>query len=122
MRILIDENVSVGVAAALAEAGHDVIRVATMIPSSDDGQVLRHAIELKAVLVTFDADFGRMIFAENHPSPRAVIYLRSLPPSPLETVRRILRVLANDAPIIDGYFVSVDTTSRYHPLPSEDSA
>ncbi len=77
---------------------------------------------MDAVLVTFDADFGRMIFAEHHPSPRAVIYLRSPPPSPAETVRRILRVLASDAPLIDGHFVSVDATSRYHPLPVEDSS
>ena len=120
MRILIDENVSRGVATALRNAGHEIERVATSLRSANDGQVLAHAISTGAVLVTFDSDFGRMIFAEHHPSPKAVIYLRSPPPSPAETVRRILRVLASDAPLIDGHFVSVDSTSRYHPLPVED--
>ena len=118
MRILIDENVSRGVASALADAGHEIELVAECLRSADDRQVLAHAISIKAVLVTFDSDFGRMIFAESHPSPRAVIFLRSPPPSPAETIRRILRVLASDAPRIDGHFVSVDLTSRYHPLPS----
>jgi len=121
VRILVDENVSRGVARALADAGHHVERVAEVIRSADDAQVLAYAISVDAVLVTFDADFGRMIFGEHHPSPRAVIYLRSPPPSPAETIRRILRVLASDSPLIDGHFVSVDATSRYHPLPFEDS-
>jgi predicted nuclease of predicted toxin-antitoxin system len=118
--VLVDENVSLGVASALADAGHEVMRVAQFLQSADDGQVLEFAISNDAVLVTFDADFGRMIFAEHYPSPRAVIYLRSPPASPAETIRRILRVLASDAPLIDGHFVSVDSTSRYHPLPVED--
>lgn len=121
MRILIDENVSRGVAEALRDAGHDVETVANTLPSASDENVLAYAIAIGGVLVTFDADFGRMIFAEHHPAPKAVIYLRSPPPTPAETVRRILRVLASDAPSIDGNFVSVDATSRYHPLPSESS-
>jgi predicted nuclease of predicted toxin-antitoxin system len=121
VRILIDENVPRGVAHALAAAGHQIEQVAEAFRSADDAQVLDHAIASGAVLVTFDADFGRMIFAERHAAPRAVIYLRSPPPSPAETIRRVLRILASDAPRIDGHFVSVDTTSRYHPLPVEES-
>ncbi|MBX9899123.1 MAG: DUF5615 family PIN-like protein [Qipengyuania sp.] len=120
MRLLIDENVSRSVATALIEAGHEVERVATALPSARDDLVLAHAIVTDAVLVTFDADFGRMIFAERHASPKAVIFLRSPPPTPAETVGRILRVLASDAPLIDGHFVSVDATARYHPLPESN--
>lgn len=122
MRLLVDENVARGVASALADAGHEVERVADVIQSADDPRVLSYAISSGAVLVTFDADFGRMIFAEHHPSPKAVIYLRSPPPSPAETIRRILRVLASDSPRLDGHFVSVDTISRFHPLPIEDTS
>ena len=120
MRILVDENVASSVAEALIDAGHEVERVVDTLRAADDEMVLSRAISNDAVLVTFDADFGRMIFAERHPSPRSVIYLRSPPPSPTETVRRILRVLASDAPRIDGHFVSVDAISRYHPFPPED--
>lgn len=121
MRLLIDENVSRSVATALNDAGHDVERVTMALPSADDDQVLAHAIAIDAVLVTFDSDFGRMIFGERRPSPKAVIFLRSPPPTPAETVRRILRVLAADAPLIDGHFVSIDATARYHPLPERNA-
>ncbi|MES2338917.1 MAG: DUF5615 family PIN-like protein [Pseudomonadota bacterium] len=117
MRLLIDENVSVSVARALTDAGHDVDLVATLSRSADDESVMEMAIAADRVLVTFDSDFGRLIFADRKHGPRAVIYLRSPPPSPDETVRRILRVLAVDAPSIDGFFVSVDKTARFHPLP-----
>ena len=40
MRILIDENVSAGIANALAERGHDVERVAELNRSADDDAVL----------------------------------------------------------------------------------
>lgn len=121
MRLLLDENVSRSVATALIDAGHEVERISTALPSADDDQVLAHAIAIGAVVVTFDSDFGRMIFAERQPSPKAVIFLRSPPPTPADTVRRILRVLAADAPSIDGNFVSIDATARYHPLPERNA-
>ena len=117
MRILIDENVSAGIANALAERGHDVERVAELNRSADDDAVLELAISTDRILITFDSDFGRLIFAEHKASPRAVIYLRSPPPSPEETVNRIVRVLDADAPTIDGFFVSIDSNARFHPLP-----
>ena len=121
MRLLIDENVSASVARALGAEGHDVEFVAEVDRSAADDIVLELAIAADRALVTFDSDFGRLIFAEHKRAPRAVIYLRSPPPSPQETVGRILRVLATDAPSIDGYFVSIASTARFHPLPPGNS-
>ena len=119
MRLLADENVPRLLVRALRDAGHDVTSAAEDFPSAADEVVLNRARDEARVLVTFDADFGRMIFAERHRPPPGVIYLRSPPPSPDETVGRVLRVLAADAPSIDGYFVSIDSTSRFHPLPGK---
>ena len=117
MRLLADENLPHALVRALREAGHDVLSASETFSAASDETVLDRARTEARVLITFDADFGRMIFAEHFAPPPGVIYLRSPPPSPDETVRRVLRVLANDAPAIDGYFVSIDTTSRFHPLP-----
>ena len=119
MRILADENISRGVVQALIEAGHDTVAIADVSPAAPDDNVLDMAVREERVLLTFDSDFGRMIFAEGFAAPRAVIYLRSPPPSPAEAITRILRVASADAPTIDGYFVSIDRTARYHPLPQD---
>ncbi|WP_174279873.1 DUF5615 family PIN-like protein [Sphingomonas bacterium] len=119
MRLLADENLPGLLVRALRDAGHDVLSASETFPSAADEAVLDRARTEARILVTFDADFGRMIFAERRVPPPGVLYLRSPPPSPDETARRVLRVLAADAPAIDGYFVSVDTTTRFHPLPGK---
>jgi predicted nuclease of predicted toxin-antitoxin system len=117
VRLLTDENIPAALVRALRAAGYDVLSASEAFPSSGDEWVLARAREEDRVLITFDSDFGRMIFAEGHAPPRGVVYLRSPPPSPTETVTRVLKVLAADAPVVDGCFVSVDATSRFHPLP-----
>ena len=120
MRILADENIPAGMIAALRDAGHDVDAIAEIAPQSADDVVPATAVNRNLVLLTFDADFGRMIFAEGFRAPPAVIYLRSPPPSPQIAIDRVLRVARADAPAIDGNFVSIDRKARYHPLPEND--
>ena len=117
MRLLADENIPRGMIAALREAGHDVSAIAEIAPQSSDEQVLAAAVAQGLVLLTFDADFGRMIFAEGYRAPPGIIYLRSPPPSPAVAIERVLRVARAGSPANDGHFVSIDRKARYHPLP-----
>lgn len=120
MLILADENIPVGMIAALRAAGHTIVSIAETAPQSADEAVLQTAVDQGLVLLTFDADFGRMIFAEGYRAPPGIVYLRSPPPSPEIAIERVLRVVRRDAPIIDGHFVSVDRKARYHPLPESN--
>jgi predicted nuclease of predicted toxin-antitoxin system len=117
MRLIADENIPAGMVAALRAAGHEVVAVAKVAPRASDEEVLAAAVAKGLVLLTLDADFGRMIFAEGYRAPPGIIYLRSPPPSPAIAIERVLRVARADAPSIDGYFVSIDRKARYHPLP-----
>ncbi len=117
MQILADENIPRGMIAALRAVGHEVTSISEDRPRAPDDEVLATAVERGLVLLTFDADFGRMIFAEGYRAPPGIIYLRSPPPSVDAAIERVLRVARADAPSIDGYFVSVDRKARYHPLP-----
>ena len=63
----------------LADAGHDVVYIADMAPMADDRQVLALARLQQRVLVTFDADFGELLYQRQVPPPPAVIYLRLHP-------------------------------------------
>lgn len=120
MRVLADENIPAGMIAALRDAGHEVIAISETSPQSPDGDVLALAVGQSLVLLTFDADFGRMIFAEGYQAPPGIIYLRSPPPTPQVAIERVLRVVRVDAPSIDGYFVSIGRKARYHPLPGSE--
>ncbi|MGJ3627992.1 DUF5615 family PIN-like protein [Sphingomonas sp. MMS24-JH45] len=117
MRIVADENIPGGMIAALRDHGHDVTAIKEVSPQSLDEDVLAMAVAGGSILLTFDADFGRMIFAEGYRAPPGIIYLRSPPPSPAIAIERVLRVIRHDAPSIDGHFVSIDRKARYHPSP-----
>ncbi len=66
------------------------------MPGATDDVVLAHACDRNAVLVTFDRDFGELIFRRGRRSPRAVLYLRSIPASAAELTAIISSLLGNE--------------------------
>ena len=79
MRFLIDENVPALVTRALRQLGHDCIAVAETDARALDPDIMARARGEERVLVTFDADFSRMIFHELRPAPPGVVYMRGRP-------------------------------------------
>jgi predicted nuclease of predicted toxin-antitoxin system len=100
--LLLDENVPRSVGRALREAGHDVVFVANASPTVDDRSVLAVARAGRRVLVTFDADFGDLIYQQNVPAPLAIIYLRLHPIDPAVAARMALQALVDP---VGGQFV-----------------
>ncbi len=117
MRILADENIPAPLVYRLRERGHDILFASEVMTSAPDEAVLDRAIADDRVLMTFDGDFGRMIFAEGHAAPVAVIFIRTPPPTLKKTIDAVCGIIERPSPMIDGYFVSIDRTARYHPLP-----
>lgn len=62
MRLLLDANISVRIVAPLTQMGHDVISQHTEDPNADDEVILQHAFRDKRVVVTYDKDFGELVF------------------------------------------------------------
>jgi len=77
--LLLDENMPRSAARALAAVGHDVLHVADAEPSADDRRVLALARQTGRMLVSFDADFGDLVFQHGEPAPEAILYLRLHP-------------------------------------------
>jgi predicted nuclease of predicted toxin-antitoxin system len=102
--VLLDENIPGEVAQGLRSAGYDVLTVAGARPGIDDRGVLRVARESLRVLLTFDADFGDLIFQRGEVPPPAVLYFRVHPVVAAEVLALALDALAKP---IDGRFVVV---------------
>jgi predicted nuclease of predicted toxin-antitoxin system len=77
--LLLDENMPRSMGRALAEAGHDVVFAADTQPSAEDQNVLALARAGQRILVSFDADFGDLVYQRGMPAPPAIIYLRMHP-------------------------------------------
>ena len=76
-------------------AGHDVLSVALVAPGINDRAVLELARSTRRWLLTFDADFGDLVFHQGEPPPPALLYFRLHPIVVAEVLERALRSLAD---------------------------
>jgi predicted nuclease of predicted toxin-antitoxin system len=76
MRFLANENVPLTVVEAVRSAGHDVAWIRTDAPGSKDDHVLARALQDRRVLVTFDKDFGWLVFRRGAGASCGVILFR----------------------------------------------
>ena len=103
-RLLLDENFPHSAARGLEQAGHDVQRVAVLAPGVADIHVLAMAREQQRCLVTFDSDFGDLVFQRGAPPPPCIVYLRLHPI--VSDVALALTLQALEGPV-DGLLVVV---------------
>lgn len=116
--LLLDENLPRSTAALLRDAGHDVALVADIDPSADDRRVLALASAQQRVLVSFDADFGGLIYRQGAPAPPALIYLRLHPIDGASAAAMVLQALAE--PIAGHFVVCTPDGRRRRPFPADD--
>lgn len=118
MKLLTNENIPLGMALRLREMGHDVLAISQTCPGVTDAVVLELARREQRTLLTFDRDYGELIYLKQLPCPTGVIYLRFIPTSPEDAVQQVTPLLANRGEQVEGYFVVMDRNSyRRRPLP-----
>ena len=74
--LLANENFPRPALMGLRAAGHDVQAVGELMPRATDVEVLRHAVATGRWILTFDRDYGELVFARLVPPPPAIVYLR----------------------------------------------
>lgn len=117
MRLLADENLPRPSIRLLRKAGQDIEAVAELGAGMPDMQVLTHARAQERVLVTFDRDFGDLIYRQGAPAPAGVVYLRFVPTSSEEPGQVLLQLLAlTDVELIGRFTVVERERIRQRPL------
>jgi predicted nuclease of predicted toxin-antitoxin system len=106
LRILADENVHAGVVAGLRERGHVVEWLAETAPGTPDDAILARTDIGSWVLLTYDRDFGDLIFNRGMPCPAGIIYSRLERPKPEVLLERLEALIATG--VIPGQFVVID--------------
>ena len=122
VRMLANENFPRPALLALRAAGVDVESVSEQMPSASDAEVLAYAATHKLWLVTFDRDYGELVFVRNAPAPPAILYLRQGPYPPAWPAEAVLAAL-NRADFVAGHLVVMAGQSmRRRALPTAPSA
>jgi predicted nuclease of predicted toxin-antitoxin system len=102
-------------------AGHDVAAVAEGMRGTPDIVVLQRAAAEARVVVTFDRDFGRLIYGGGAPMPAGVVLFRFVPAVPEEPGALLLELLSRGELILEARFSVVDRERiRQRPLPGPE--
>ena len=64
MKFVADENINVEVIERLRKDGHEVTAIVDLASGAQDTKVLSIAVKLKTVLITYDKDFGELVFLQ----------------------------------------------------------
>lgn len=77
--LLANENVPAGTVAALRDMGFDVLAIGEQQPRATDRMVIALARDSGRWLVTFDRDYGELIFKRGEAPPVGILFLRQRP-------------------------------------------
>lgn len=121
-RLLVNENVPRPALLALRTAGVDVESVAERMPSASDADVLAYAATSGRWLITFDRDYGTMVFSRKAPAPAAIIYLRQGAYPPTWPAEAVLGALGRPEFVVGHLVVIRGRSMRRRALPSAPGA
>jgi len=118
-KFLANENIPAVAVAAAHSAGHDVLSVTQFGYGASDDDVLQLSIKEGRVLVTFDLDFGELVFKRGRKASSGVILLRQRTQSPEEISDFFTAVLAQPIDWEHNFCVALDDRIRTRPLPGD---
>ena len=118
VQLLANENWPRPALLRLRAVGLDVQAVRENMPGASDIGVLQHAASQGRWVLTFDRDYGELVFARAVTPPPAIVYLRQSafePEWPAEVVLQLL----DQASWVNGHLVVVNGRAlRRRPFPS----
>lgn len=117
MDFLANENFPVVSIRLLRNAGHNVASVIEETPGAKDEAVLKRAHNESRVVLTFDRDYGELIYRHNLLAPAGIVYFRFDPSTPEEPAEILLNALKMVRVSILGKFTVIERERiRQRPL------
>jgi predicted nuclease of predicted toxin-antitoxin system len=115
MKFLADENISAKVVNALRSKDIEVVSIKEVASNLDDETVLEPANIQNRILITFDADFGELVFKKKSKT-KGIILLKFTPKSSQHVSETIAHVLATPAKIEGHFLIVKEKRIRVSPL------
>ena len=118
MRLLANENIPDLAVTALRAHGHDVVWIREDAPGIDDLEILSRATHESRILITFDKDFGELIFRSGLNATSGIILFRILPASPSVVAQAVVTALESRTDWHGPFSVVDESRVRMTPLAS----
>lgn len=108
MKFFANENIPVASVKKLRQAGFDVVSVFEECPGETDIKILKKAFLESLVIITFDRDYGELIYKNKQLPPAGIIYLRFIPSHPEYAADMLQRLFKSSIQIV-GKFTVLET-------------
>ena len=108
MRFLADENIPFYTVRKLRNCGCDITWVTEISPGISDREVIKLAESGNRIIITFDRDFGTIVFKSKYTITTGIIYLKFSPKNSGEPADVLLHYCINDKIIFTGNFTVID--------------
>lgn len=104
MIFLANENFPKASVIFLRKKGFDILSIGEDSPSISDEEVMKIAIKTQRTILTFDRDYGELIFKHKNKPHEGVIYFRISDFYPEEPAKILIKLLEKKDIQINGYF------------------
>jgi predicted nuclease of predicted toxin-antitoxin system len=117
MIFLANENFPFPSIRLLRDSSYRVISIIEEMPGVKDRDVLKKANQENLIILTFDRDYGELIYRYNLPVPYGLLYFRFDPDTPEEPAIILLNILhENHLPLISMFTTVERDRIRQRPL------
>lgn len=110
MTFLANENFPFPSVQLLEQEGYEIFYIAREIPGIPDEEVIRKAKERNAIILTFDKDYGEIIFRHQVSNPPAVIFFRDKGNNPTMAGLMLIGLLKREEFEWEGRFTVIEET------------
>jgi len=108
MRFLANENFPLASVNLLRRAGYEIAAIIQDSPGVKDAEILTRAVNEQRIVLTFDRDYGELIYRVRMPAPVGVVYFRFDPLTPEEPAQQLLVLLEQKVISLEGKFTVLE--------------
>jgi predicted nuclease of predicted toxin-antitoxin system len=108
MNFLANENLPFSSIDFIRKEGHLVISIAEISPGIFDKEVLDKASKENLIILTFDRDYGELIFKYNLNNPPSVVYFRYKGTDPSFVGKLICNLIRNENLLLKNRFTVIE--------------
>jgi len=111
LKFLAIENVPIASVNYLKSKGFDVTSIGVDDPGITDEHVMNLAMQQDRTIITYDSDYGELIFKHGFKPKAGVIFIRQQPTEPFETAKVIDRITSNSNLTFERTLTVIDSNS-----------
>lgn len=105
---LANENFPKPSVTLLRDNGFSIKSIQEEFPGISDEEVIKLAIKHNLIILTFDSDYGELIFKHSKDNPPSVVYFREKGQDPFSAARLLLDLLSKSGISITEAFTVVE--------------